>query len=111
MAFASLKDNLDLSTPSGRLMFGIIAAMAEFERSLIQERVKAGLSHARRIGKRLGRPRRIVDLEQHHQAEGQGHSLQSIADKLGIGYGTASKSLASIERKTPASGAAAVIET
>ena len=110
VAFASLKDNLDLSTPSGRLMFGIIAAMAEFERSLIQERVKAGLSHARRIGKRLGRPRRIVDLEKITKLRAQGHSLQSIADKLGIGYGTARKSLASIERKTPASGAAAVIE-
>jgi DNA invertase Pin-like site-specific DNA recombinase len=43
VAFTSLRDNLDLSTPSGRLMFQIIAAMAEFERSLIQERVRAGL--------------------------------------------------------------------
>jgi hypothetical protein len=43
IAFISLRDNLDLSTPSGRLMFQIIGAMAEFERSLIQERVRAGL--------------------------------------------------------------------
>jgi DNA invertase Pin-like site-specific DNA recombinase len=43
IAFVSLRDNLDLSTPSGRLMFQIIGAMAEFERSLIQERVRAGL--------------------------------------------------------------------
>jgi DNA invertase Pin-like site-specific DNA recombinase len=43
LSFISLRDNLDLSTPSGRLMFQIIGAMAEFERSLIQERVKAGL--------------------------------------------------------------------
>ena len=111
VAFSNLKDSLDLSTPSGRLMFGIIAAMAEFERSLIQERVKAGLNHARRIGKRLGRPRRIVDLERITKLRAQGHSLQSIADKLGIGYGTVRKSLASIQRKTSASGAAAVIET
>src|ERR1035437_5339427 len=60
VAFASLKDNLDLSTPSGRLMFQIIGAMAEFERALIQERVKAGLHNARRNGKKLGRPRRVV---------------------------------------------------
>ena len=111
VAFASLKDNLDLSTPSGRLMFGIIAAMAEFERSLIQERVKAGLNHARNNGKRLGRPRRIVDLESITKLRAQGHGLRTIADKLDIGYGTARKPLASIERKTPASGAAAVIET
>jgi DNA invertase Pin-like site-specific DNA recombinase len=47
VAFVSFRDNLDLSTPSGRLMFQIIGAMAEFERSLIQERVRAGLRNAR----------------------------------------------------------------
>ena len=47
VAFVSLRDNLDLSTPSGRLRFQIIGAMAEFERALIQERVKAGLRNAR----------------------------------------------------------------
>ncbi len=46
VAFVILRDNLDLSTPSGRLMFQFIGAMAEFERALIQERVKAGLSAA-----------------------------------------------------------------
>jgi DNA invertase Pin-like site-specific DNA recombinase len=61
VAFISLRDNLDLSTPSGRLMFQIIGAMAEFERALIQERVRAGLRNARAKGKRLGRPRVIVD--------------------------------------------------
>jgi DNA invertase Pin-like site-specific DNA recombinase len=47
VAFISLRDNLDLSTPSRRLMFQIIGAMAEFERALIQERVRAGLRNAR----------------------------------------------------------------
>ncbi len=61
VAFVSLRDNLDLGTPSGRLMFQIIGAMAEFERSLIQERVRAGLWNARTKGKQLGRPR-IADL-------------------------------------------------
>jgi DNA invertase Pin-like site-specific DNA recombinase len=56
IAFVSLCDNLDLSTPSGRLMFQIIGAMAEFERALIQERVKAGLRNARAKGRTLGRP-------------------------------------------------------
>src|SRR5712671_5479560 len=61
VAFISLRDNLDLSTPSGRLMFQIIGAMAEFERALIQERVRAGIRNARAKGKRLGRPRVICD--------------------------------------------------
>jgi len=51
ITFASLKDNLDLSAPSGRLMFQIIGALAEFERSLIQERVRAGLRNARAKGR------------------------------------------------------------
>ncbi len=54
--FVSLRDNLDLATPSGRLMFQIIGAMAEFERALIQERVKAGMRNARAKGRRIGRP-------------------------------------------------------
>jgi DNA invertase Pin-like site-specific DNA recombinase len=62
VAFISLRDNIDLSTPSGRLMFQLIGAMAEFERALIQERVRAGLRHARAKGKRLGRPARAVDV-------------------------------------------------
>src|ERR1700682_1822723 len=61
VAFVSLRDNLALSTPSGRLMFQIIGAMAEFERSLIVERVRAGMRNARAKGRRLGRPRVTVD--------------------------------------------------
>jgi DNA invertase Pin-like site-specific DNA recombinase len=57
VAFVSLRDNLDLCTPSGRLMFQIIDAMAEFERALIQERVRAGLQQARSEGKRIGQPK------------------------------------------------------
>ena len=57
IAFIGLRDKLDLSIPSGRLMFQIIGAMAEFERALIQERVKAGIRNARAKGKRIGRPR------------------------------------------------------
>jgi len=108
VTFASLKDNLDLSTPSGRLTFQIIGAMAEFERALIQERVKAGLHNARRNGKQLGRPRRIVDLDDIARMKAEGHSLRNIAKKLGVGYGTVRQRLAG-ERKTPSSGAAAEI--
>src|SRR5213083_2737323 len=61
VAFVSLKDSLDLTTASGRLLFQLVAAMAEFERSLIQERVRAGIRNARAKGRRLGRPPLDVD--------------------------------------------------
>jgi DNA invertase Pin-like site-specific DNA recombinase len=111
VTFASLKDNLDLSTPSRRLMFQIIGAMAEFERALIQERVKAGLHNARRTGKQLGRPRRVVDLNSIARMKAEGHSLRNIAEQLGVGYGTVRMRLAAGERKTSTSRAATVIGT
>jgi len=55
--FISYSENIDLGTPTGKLMFTIIAAMAEFERDLIRERTIAGLRRARAQGKTLGRPR------------------------------------------------------
>ena len=110
VTFASLKDNLDLSTPSGRLMFQIVGAMAEFERALIQERVKAGLHNARRNGKKLGRPQRVVDLDGMARMKAEGHSLRNIAEKLGVGYGTVRMGLAAGERKTSRPRAAAMVE-
>jgi DNA invertase Pin-like site-specific DNA recombinase len=89
VAFVSLRDNLDLSTPSGRLMFQIIGAMAEFERALIQERVKAGLRNARAKGKRLGRPRADVNETQIADLRHSGASWRTVAKELGIGLGTA----------------------
>jgi DNA invertase Pin-like site-specific DNA recombinase len=88
VAFVSLRDNLDLSTPSGRLMFAVIGAMAEFERSLIQERVKAGLRNAQANGTQLGRPRRVIDGDRITRMKAEGASLRQIAKTLGIGYGT-----------------------
>src|SRR5437868_1136183 len=88
VAFISLRDNLDLSTPSGRLMFQIIGAMAEFERSLIQERVRAGLRNAKLKGKTLGRPRRIVNGDQMARLREQGASFRQIARAVGASAGT-----------------------
>jgi len=93
VAFVSLRDNLDLSTPTGRLMFQIIGAMAEFELSLTKERVKCGLVNARANGKQLGRPRRVADGERILQMKAEGASLREIADAMGIGYGTVRKRL------------------
>jgi len=94
VAFICLRDNLDLSTPSGRLMFQIIGAMAEFERALIQERVRAGLRNARAKGKRLGRPRVIVDASKVASLRTQGQSWAEIVEHMGIGKGTAQRALA-----------------
>jgi DNA invertase Pin-like site-specific DNA recombinase len=88
VAFVSLRDNLDLSTPSGRLMFQIIGAMAEFERSLIQERVRAGLRNAILKGKTLGRPHRIVNGDQMVRLREQGMSFRGIAKAVGTSPGT-----------------------
>jgi DNA invertase Pin-like site-specific DNA recombinase len=86
VAFISLRDNLDLSTPSGRLMFQIIGAMAEFERALIQERVRAGLRKARAKGRRLGRPRVIVDAYRIAGLRAQGRSWAKICSFGVIGF-------------------------
>src|SRR5438874_9641557 len=89
VAFVSLRDNLDLSTPAGRLMFQIIAAMAEFERALIQERVRAGLRNARQRGKRLGRPRVYVNTFKIADLRAQGRSWAEITEETGVSKGTA----------------------
>ena len=94
VSFISIRDNLDLSTPSGRLMFQIIGAMAEFERALIQERVRAGLRNARAKGKLLGRPRMVVDASQIARLRSQGRSVREIAEELGYSRSLVHKTLA-----------------
>ena len=98
VAFVSLRDNLDLSTPSGRLMFQIIGAMAEFERALIQERVRAGLKSARARGKRLGRPRTEVDAAQVARLRASGASWREVSEQMGIGVGTACRAVQSLPK-------------
>src|SRR3984957_13799770 len=61
IAFVSLSEQMDTTTPTGRMIFTVLGAVAELERSLIVERVKAGLRNALAKGKRLGRPKRIID--------------------------------------------------
>jgi DNA invertase Pin-like site-specific DNA recombinase len=88
IGFISYQDNLDLTTPQGRLMFHIIGAMAEFEQALIRERVKAGIENARRKGKKLGRrPLPKVKHDNIHKLRLQGLSLREIANKLEVSVG------------------------
>ena len=92
--FVSYDNNLDTSTPTGKLVFQIIGAVAEFEKDIIRERVVAGLENARLKGKRLGRPpfpSRLMDRARDLQAQGQ--SLRQIEALLGVGEGTIRKRL------------------
>jgi DNA invertase Pin-like site-specific DNA recombinase len=93
IAFVALKDNLDLTTPSGRLMFQVIGAMAEFERSLIVERVKAGLRNAKARGKILGRRRVVVDATRIAKLRAQGASWRVVCEKTGYSKGVAQRAV------------------
>jgi DNA invertase Pin-like site-specific DNA recombinase len=86
--FISLHEGVDTSTPSGRLVFGIFASVAEFERSLITERVKSGQAAARRRGARFGRPRIDVDKNRLTELRRLGRSYADIAKETGLGVGT-----------------------
>jgi len=86
VGFVSLTEALDLTTPAGRAMAGLLAIFAEFEREILRERTRAGLAHARENGKRLGRPATAAA----HASEVQklyraGVSKSEIARRLQIG--------------------------
>jgi DNA invertase Pin-like site-specific DNA recombinase len=86
IGFVSLTEALDLTTPAGRAMAGLLAVFAEFEREILQERVRAGLAHARQNGKRLGRP--PTAAQKHGQVQDlyrAGVSKAAIARRLQIG--------------------------
>lgn len=86
--FVSLSESLDTSTPAGKMVFTVLGAVAELERSLIAERVRAGLRNARAKGRRLGRPRVAVDARRIAALRKQGLSWAKIAAELGVGEGT-----------------------
>ncbi|MCU1340934.1 MAG: putative serine recombinase [Candidatus Acidoferrum typicum] len=88
IAFVSLSEQMDTTTPTGKMVFTVLGAVAELERSLIVERVKAGLRNARAKGRVLGRPRTVVDAERITTLRAQGLSLRAIASELGVGLAT-----------------------
>jgi DNA invertase Pin-like site-specific DNA recombinase len=96
VAFISLRESIDMTTPTGRLMAHMIGAFAEFEREIIRERVKAGIETARKKGKRIGRlatapitKREIIRLHTE-----QNLSLRCIAKKTKTSLGTVQRTLA-----------------
>jgi len=98
--FISIHEGVDTSTPNGRLVFGIFASIAEFERELIRDRVRSGLAAAKAKGKRVGRPRVAVDASRIAFLRLQGRSWAEITRETGISKGTAQRALGSLP-KTP----------
>jgi len=91
--FISLHEGVDTSTPNGRLVFGIFASIAEFERELIRGRVISGLAAAVARGVRLGRPKRTVDAARIVALRSAGASWREVSEQMGIGVGTAVRAL------------------
>jgi DNA invertase Pin-like site-specific DNA recombinase len=84
IAFVSHQEALDTSTPTGRAMFGIVSSMAELERDLIRERVLAGMEHARRKNKMLGRPTNVFRRDRVRELRAAGCSWSKVAAELGV---------------------------
>jgi len=99
--FISLNESVDTSSPMGRMVFTVLAAVAELERNIIRERVQAGVDRARRQGKRFGRPGVIVDRERIVRLKAEGHSI-TIAQEYGIARSTVRSILSRVAECGPA---------
>jgi DNA invertase Pin-like site-specific DNA recombinase len=91
--FCSVTEPFDSTTPSGRLLFHLVSAFAEFERGVLIERTRAGLDAARKRGVRIGRPRVDVDVERARKLRASGKSLREAARLLGVGAATLHRAL------------------
>ena len=85
--FISLTELIDRSTPMGCMVFTLLGAFAEFERSMIVERINYGLDRARRQGKKLGRREVIVSKDRIAQYRSEGKSMRWIANTLSVSVG------------------------
>lgn len=105
--FISIHEGIDTSTPNGRLVFGIFASIAEFERELIRDRVRSGLAAAKAKGKRLGRPRVVADVEKITSLRSSGVSWRAISRQTGVSARTIRRVLEgcgnNLPENTPAS--------
>jgi DNA invertase Pin-like site-specific DNA recombinase len=99
VAFVSMGEGIDCTTPAGRLQLHVLAALAEFERARIQERVRAGLARARTQGVRLGRPRRAIPPSVNDMVE-TGETIRVAAKRLGVSRSTIKRWRDQIRRRS-----------
>ena len=95
--FISYQENIDTSSPLGQAIFTIVAAVAQLERDLIRERVRAGLRNARAKGKKFGRPRVQVDALRVAALRSEGSSWSQVCRMLNVSKGSAQRSVARLE--------------
>jgi DNA invertase Pin-like site-specific DNA recombinase len=91
--FVSVTESFDTTTPQGRLLLHLVSSCAEFERSLLIERTRAGIEAARRRGAQIGRPRVHIDVERAVALRAQGRSIRQVARTLGCGAATLHRAL------------------
>ncbi len=87
ITLVSFRENIDLSTSAGRMLAGIFSVLAEYERSIISERTKAGLRAAKAKGKRIGNPGKHFDRKRAAELRKAGWGQIRIARALGVGVG------------------------
>jgi DNA invertase Pin-like site-specific DNA recombinase len=100
--FKSLQENIDTTTSGGKLVFHIFGALAEFEREIIKERTRAGLTSARSRGKVGGRPKALTAKEMQilrNMAAGKSLTVSDICKMLGIGRTTFYRYVKAVERE------------
>ncbi len=97
----SFQENIDTSSPLGSAIFTIISAVAQLERDIIAERVKAGLRRAVENGKKLGRPKVSIDGEKLYRLRSEGLSHRQIATRLGTSHATVGRCLKERRLSTP----------
>lgn len=98
--FISYQENIDTTTPTGELIFHVMASLAQFESSLISQRVKAGMARAKAQGKRISRPPLAVHLQEEiFELQEQGLSMNRISKQLGIAYGTVYNYIGKIKKQ------------
>ena len=102
--FISISEAVDTSSSVGRMVLTFLAGVAEFERELVRERVKAGLAKAKAEGKHLGRPRRDFDLRPVLALKEKGHSIREISKMMGVPRTTIRRRLSELEKRREGSG-------
>jgi DNA invertase Pin-like site-specific DNA recombinase len=109
--FVSYSEQMDTSTPAGKMVFTVLGAVAELERSLIVERVRAGLRNARARGKRIGRPTVNADAAQIAQLRSSNVSWREIGRRLGISARTARRTVSERGKTLSVSASASALDS